>query len=243
MTDIYSRSPSAAADYDAGLRSFLLSVYNKMGLALLLTALMAYLASVDPLKSLLFMDTPKGIGLTVLGMIVAFGPILLILGLGIFSRAMETVTGSAVAFWGIATLFGLSFGTLVMKYTAVSLGMTFACTAATFGALSIYGYTTKRNLNAIGTFCFVALIGLIIASIVNAFLHSTGLAAIITYAGILIFAGLIAYDTQKLKDRFAQSEGDGEALTVHSNLAALDLYLDFINLFLLLLRLIGVKKD
>lgn len=243
MSDYYSGSAVASESYDVGLRSFLLGVYNKMGGALLLTALMAFLASVDPLKSLLFTSTTKGVGLTLLGYLVAFGPIVLILCLGFFSRAMDTVRGSAVAFWGVASLFGLSFGTLVMQYTSTSLGLTFLVTSASFGALSLFGYTTKKNLDAIGNFCVVALFGLIIATLISIFLQSTLLHFIITFAGILIFAGLIAWDTQKLKSRYADGHGDGTALKVQSNLAALDLYLDFINLFLLLLRLFGVKKD
>lgn len=238
-----AKTAATAAAYDAGLRKFLLGVYNRMGLALLLTALLAFLSTQPPLAELI-----HGVGengkpsMTLIGLVCAFGPLALILGLGLTGMT-RTVTGSAVALFGVAALFGLSLGSLAFVYTAASLGMTFAVTAGAFGALSLFGYTTKINLNAIGSACVMLLFGLIIAMIVNIFLKSSAMDLLISLAGVAIFSVMTAWDTQKLKSSYAENEGDAAALTIAGNNGALSLYLDFINLFLFLLRLFGQAKD
>lgn len=244
MTNLRSVAVSSTqAAYDTGLRQFLLGVYNRMGLALLLTALLAVLSTQQPIAGLI-----HGVGadgkpsLTIAGMICVFGPLVLILGLGL-TGLTRTVTGSYVALFGVAALFGLSLGSLAFIYTATSLGMTFLITAGAFGALSLFGYTTKINLNAIGSMCMMLLFGLIIAMIANIFVKSSALDLLISLAGIAIFSVLTAWDTQKLKSDYADNHGDSTGLTVAANNGALNLYLDFINLFLFLLRFLGVKKD
>ena len=234
---------ATTVETDAGLRSFMLGVYNRMALALLLTALLATLSTQQPLAELI-----HGVGadgkptMTIIGMICAFGPLLLILGLGL-TGLTRTVTGSAVALFGVAALFGLSLGSLAFIYTATSLGMTFMITASMFFALSLFGYTTKINLNAVGSACIMLLFGLIIAMVINIFLKSSVMDFVISLAGVVIFSVLTAWDTQRLKSDYAGAGGDKTSLTVAANNGALNLYLDFVNLFLFLLRFLGVKKD
>ena len=143
----------------------------------------------------------------------------------------------------IVSLIGLGMGVLALVYTGQSLATTFFVTAATFGALSLYGYTTKKDLSGFGTFLFMALFGLIIASLVNIFILKSGMMSlIISGIGILIFAGLTAYDTQKLKTTYYQLGGNETAMSVATSYGALELYLDFINLFVMLLRFMGDRR-
>lgn len=237
VTDTYA---SVSEGTSAGLRKFCLGVYNRMFGALLLTALLAYASTVPPLRDLLFVTNAKGdIGLTILGWIVTFAPLGIVL---FFGGAAQSSRGmSAFMLWACAALFGLGLGTVVMAYTTASLAVTFLATAGAFGALSLWGYTTKRNLSGWGNFLLIALFGLIIAMIVNLFIASTVMQWIVTIAGILIFAGLTAYDTQKMKDTYWSAMGDDESLAIGKNNMAFALYLDFLNLFLLLLRLFGVN--
>lgn len=237
MTDTYA---SVSEGTSAGLRQFCLGVYNRMFGALLLTALLAYASTVPPLRDLLYTTNAKGdIGLTILGWVVTFAPLGVVLFLG--GAAQRSRGMSAFMLWSCAALFGLGLGTVVMAYTTASLAVTFLATAGAFGSLSLWGYTTKRNLSGWGNFLLIALFGLIIAMIVNLFIASTVMQWIVTIAGILIFAGLTAYDTQKMKDTYWSAMGDEEALAIGKNNMAFALYLDFLNLFLLLLRLFGVN--
>lgn len=228
--------------YDAGLRSFMQGIYAKMMVALLLTAGLAFLSTQQPVAGLI-----HGVGedgkpsLTIAGMVCAFGPLALILGLGL-TGLTRTVQGSYAALFGVAALFGLSLGSLFFVYTSASLALTFVVTSGAFAGLSLFGYMTKMNLNMVGTFCFFALFGLIIAMVANIFVQSTQFDFIITIAGILIFAGLTAWDTQKAKLAYDGPDADPSRMTVESNNAALSLYLDFINMFLFLLKLLGQKK-
>lgn len=142
-----------------------------------------------------------------------------------------------------SALTGLTISLVLVAYTGASVASTFFITAAMFGALSFYGYTTKRSLSGMGSFLFMALIGLIIASLVNIWLQSSGLTLVITYVGVLIFSGLTAYDTQKLKDMGSQIDSrDQEGMRKYAILGALTLYLDFINLFLMMLRILGDRR-
>jgi FtsH-binding integral membrane protein len=169
--------------------------------------------------------------------VLLFGQLGLVVALS--SLAMRVSTGAAAAmFFAYAALTGVTFSTLFLVYTATSIAGTFFVTAGAFAGLSFFGTVTRRDLSPIGRFGFFAVIGLILASVVNIFLHSTGLQWLITFAGVLIFAGLTAYDTQRLKQMFASGE-------VHANLplvGALTLYLDFINMFLFLLRIFGDRR-
>ncbi len=242
----FSRTiPADRADMsvDAGLRSFMLGVYNKVGLGLVLSAALAFLTGAyPPVRDLMFSIASNGrIGFTPLGMIVSFAPLVLILGYG-FIVKNQTSRASGILYWGVVSLIGASTGVVVLLYTGASVASTFLITAAAFGGLSLVGYTTKRDLTAMGSFLIMGLFGLIIAMVVNMFLHLAAMAFIINILGVLIFAGLIAYDTQKLKMTYYQLGGDQASMAVATNYAALNLYLDFINLFRFLLAIFGNRR-
>jgi FtsH-binding integral membrane protein len=171
-------------------------------------------------------------------MIVSFAPLAILL-FSAFIMKSVTPKSSGIIYWSVVTLIGASMGTIVLLYTGASVFSTFLITAAAFGGLSLMGYTTKRDLSAFGSFLIVGLIGLIIAMVVNMFLHSGPMAFIINVLGVLIFAGLIAWDTQRLKLTYYHLGGDQTALGVATNYGALNLYLDFINLFRFLLYFMG----
>jgi FtsH-binding integral membrane protein len=229
---------------DAGLRSFMLGIYNKMGLGLLLSAALAWVtSSFPPVMEALYRVTPDGrlAGYTLAGTALAFSPIVVIL-FGAFAMRNVTPRSSGILYWTIVSLIGAGLGVLGLVYTGTSIATTFLITATSFGALSLVGYTTKRDLTGFGSFLIMGLWGLIVASLVNMFLQSSGMAFIISLVGVGIFAGLTAYDTQKLKLQYYQLGGDQAALGVATNYGALNLYLDFINLFVLLLRLTGSRR-
>ena len=240
----YSGPATGSADMavDAGLRRFMLGVYNKVALGLVLSAALAYVTSTVPAaRDLLYrMIGDQPVGLTMLGTVVAFAPIgVLLIGQMAFK---QTPRASGVIYWLVVALFGASLGSLAFRYSLGSIGTTFMITAAAFGALSLVGYTTKKDLTAMGSFLIVGLFGVIIASVVNFFLNSSGLNFIISVIGVLIFAGLTAYDTQKLKLTYYHLGGDQASMAVATNYGALNLYLDFLNLFLFLLRLTGGRR-
>jgi FtsH-binding integral membrane protein len=239
----YARTAAvSAADMavDTGLRAFMLGVYNKVALGLLLSAAMAYLTGAyPPVRDLMFQTRPSGaIGLSGLGTLIAFAPLAILLFSSFLMKSITPRT-SGVIYWSIVTLIGASLGTVVLLYSGVSIATTFAVTATAFGALSLVGYTTKRNLTGMGSFLIMGLIGLIVAMVVNMFLASSAMAFAINCIGVLIFAGLIAYDTQRLKSTYYQLGGNSQALGVATNYGALNLYLDFINLFRFLLFFMG----
>ncbi|MEO8115141.1 MAG: Bax inhibitor-1/YccA family protein [Phenylobacterium sp.] len=249
MSDLnrgYARTiPADRADMsvDAGLRSFMLGVYNKVALGLVLSAALAFLTGTyPPVRDLMFSVSPSGrIGFTLLGMIVAFSPIVILLVSG-FAIKNPTSRSTGAIYWAIVSLMGASLGTVVLLYTGASIGSTFLITAAAFGGLSLVGYTTKKDLTAFGSFLIMGVVGLIIASLVNMFLHLAAMAFIINILGVLIFAGLIAYDTQRLKMTYYQLGGDQQAMSVATNYGALSLYINFINLFQFLLMLFGNRR-
>ncbi|HEY2661705.1 MAG TPA: Bax inhibitor-1/YccA family protein [Caulobacteraceae bacterium] len=240
----YPRSMQAGAadmSVDAGLRSFMLGVYNKVALGLLLSAGMAYLTGVfPPVRDLMFNVQGARIGFTPLGMIVAFAPLAILL----FSSFTRSVTprSSGIVYWTIVTLIGASMGDVVLLYTGASIASTFLITAASFGVLSLVGYTTKKDLTGFGSFLIMGVFGLIIAMVVNMFLHSAAMQLIVSALGVLIFAGLIAYDTQRLKATYYHLGGDTASMGVATNYGALRLYLDFINLFQFLLAFMGGSR-
>jgi FtsH-binding integral membrane protein len=239
----YARPAPAAADMsvDAGLRSFMLGVYNKVALGLVLSGVLAYVtSSVPPVRDLLFQITPDGrlAGFTILGWIVGFAPLAILLFSG-FSRRQQNPRSASMLYWTIVALIGASLGTVLLRYTGESVAQTFFITAASFGALSLFGYTTKRDLTGMGSFLMIGVIGLVIASVVNIFMASSMMAFIISALGVLIFAGLTAYDTQRLKMTYYELGGDQTALGVATSYGALSLYLDFINLFQFLLHFMG----
>lgn len=243
----YARSiPADRADMsvDAGLRSFMLGVYNKVALGLIVSALLAYITGqVEPVQQLLYRVTTDGrlVGYTLLGYVVAFGPLAVIL-FGAFGMKNATPRSSGVYYWTIVALLGASLGAITLMYTGASIFQTFLITATAFGGLSLVGYTTKKDLGPMGSFLIIGAFGLMIAMLVNMFLGSGMLAFIINVVGVLVFAGLIAYDTQRLKMTYYELGGNQTALGVATNYGALSLYLDFINLFMFLLRLFGDRR-
>ncbi|MGZ3378605.1 MAG: Bax inhibitor-1/YccA family protein [Phenylobacterium sp.] len=242
----FSSIPAGRADMavDAGLRSFMLGVYNKVALGLVVSAALAYATSAVPaIRDLLFVTTPDGrlAGITVLGLAVQFAPLIAVL-IGIFAMRNPSPRSSGIYYWTIVSLIGAGLGYLGLRYTGASIASTFLITAASFGALSLAGYTTKKDLTAFGSFLIVGLFGLMIAMLVSVFFPMPGLVFAINVLGVLIFAGLIAYDTQRLKMSYYALRGDTGSLAVQTNFGALSLYLDFINLFLFLLRIFGSRR-
>ena len=247
MSDFNRGSPGRAATadmaVDAGLRAFMLGVYNKVGLGLVLSGALAWLTSHEPVVNYLYNISADGrlVGIQPLGLVLTFAPIVVILGAGFLMRS-ATPQNSGALYWTIVSLIGASMGTILLRYTGESVATTFFVTAAAFGGLSLFGYTTKRDLSAFGSFLIVGLIGLVIAMVVNMFLHSGPIAFIISILGVLIFAGLIAYDTQRLKMTYYNLGGDQQGMAVATNFGALSLYLDFINLFQFLLSIFGSRR-
>lgn len=214
---------------------YMTKVYNWMALALFVTGIVAYITA----------TTPEMIGAIVSSKLLFYGLILGELGLVIYLTAAirkMSMTTAIAAFLIYSALNGLTMSVIFLVYTTSSISTTFFVTAGTFAAMSFYGYTTKKDLTSIGNMAFMALIGIIIASIVNFFLKSEMMYWIITYLGVAIFVGLTAYDTQKLKEIGSRGFSDQENMEKMSVLGALTLYLDFINLFLFLLRILGDRK-
>lgn len=242
----YSTPAPAKADMavDAGLRSFMLGVYNKLALGLVVAGVLAYLTgNVQAVQQLLFAVGPDGrVGLTVLGMIVQFSPLVLLFG-SMFFMKNPTAGGVNMLYWAVVATIGAGMGILFLRYNAPSIASTFFVTAAAFGALSLFGYTTKKDLTGVGSFLIMGVIGLIIASVVNMFMQSGTLALIISGVGVLIFSGLIAYDTQRLKMTYYQLGGDQQAMGVATGFGALSLFINFVNLFQFLLAFMGGNRN
>ncbi len=239
-----TRQAPATADMaiDSGLRGFMLGVYNKVALGLLLSAALAYVTGTIPaVQQLLWRTDELGRrGYTVLGMVVAFAPLAILLVQGFVRKQSPQTAG--ITYWVIVSLIGASLGSVFMMYQDVAIFQTFLVTAAAFGGLSLVGYTTKRDLAPMGAFLIMGLIGLIVAMVASLFLHSAMLVFAINAIGVLIFAGLIAYDTQRLKMTYYQLGGDQAAMSVATSYGALSLYLDFINLFRFLLFFMGGSR-
>lgn len=241
-----ARTVTGAADMsvDVGLRRFMLGVYNKLALGLVLSAALAYLTgNVQAVQQLLFRVTADGYitGYTGLGWVVSLAPLGILLASGFLVRNITPRTASAI-YWSIVALIGASLGALTFLYTGVSIFTTFLVTASAFGVLSLIGYTTKKDLTGMGSFLIMGVWGLLIASIVNIFLHSAAMAYIVSGVGVLVFSGLIAYDTQRLKMTYYQLGGNEAAMSVATSYGALNLYLDFINLFRFLLMFMGGRR-
>jgi len=228
---------------DAGLRSFMLGVYNKLALGLVVAGGLAWVVGNVPAVQQLFYTTGPGgvLQMSPLGWVVQFAPLVLIFGSMFLMKRPNPVTTNLL-YWAVVATMGASLGWIFLVYSGASVATTFFVTAAAFAGLSLFGYTTKRDLSAIGTFLIMAVIGLIIASVVNMFLQSSMLYWIITYAGVLIFSGLIAFDTQRLKLTYYQLGGDQAAMSVATSYGALSLFINFVNLFLFLLRIFGGRE-
>ena len=230
------------AAFDAGLRAHMIRVYNYMASGLALSGIVAFALFSSPQLAGIFFQVQNGfvVGMTGLGWIATLAPLGLLL-LVSFRAASMSVGAVQAVYWAVTGLMGISLSILLFTYTGASVARTFFITAAAFGALSLYGYTTKKDLSAVGKFLFMGLIGLILASIVNMFWPSGTMSFIISVAGVLIFSGLIAYDTQKIKEQYAAAWGS-EAAEKIAIFGALSLYLDFVNLFQFLMMFLGQRR-
>jgi FtsH-binding integral membrane protein len=250
MSD-YNRFGAAArgvatdrAAVDQGLRAYMVRIYNYMAMGVALTGVVSWLTFNAAVT-----ETAGKLALTPFGQTLYSGPVTIVLFLGTLglvfgiSWMIEKISPATalMLFMLYAALLGLMLSSIFLVYTGTSITRVFFISAAAFGALSLWGYTTQRDLSAMGTFLMMGLFGLIIAMVVNIFLKSSGLDFVISAAGVLIFAGLTAWDTQKIKEMYDAND-DGTAVGRKSVMGALTLYLDFINLFLFLLRFMGDRR-
>ena len=229
---------AGAVSYDEGLRSYMLSIYNYMASGVLLTGIVAFLFSYGGLEgsvigSLYLSGSP-------LIWLIKFAPLGFILAMSFGLHKMSQTT-LQIVFWAFAIVMGMSISTIFLVYTQESIATTFFATAAAFAGLSLWGYTTKKDLSGFGSFLIMGVIGLFVAMIVNWFLQSETMAFVISGLGVLIFAGLTAYDTQRLKDQYQYLRGS-EMMGKAVIMGATNLYLDFVNMFLFLLQFLGSRE-
>ena len=217
---------------DEGLRQYMLRVYNYMGSGLALTGIVAYVVAHTGLYQALF---SSGIGF-----VVMFAPLGIVFFMGAKMKTMKPSTAQTL-FWVFSILMGASLSYVFLTYTATSIVRVFFITAATFGAMSLYGYTTKRDLTGWGSFLFMGLIGVIIAMVVNIFMQSSVMYFVISVVGVLVFTGLTAYDTQRIKEEYHEHD-DATTAGKKALFGALRLYLDFVNLFIMLLHFFGNRE-
>jgi uncharacterized protein len=241
------------AAVDQGLRAFMLGVYNNMLVGLVVTGITALIVSQlavtkDPdqavahIRNLQLTPFGQAIYFSPLRFVVMFAPLAFVF---FFQFSIQRIAASTarLLFFGFSALMGLSISSILLVYTQTSIANAFFITAASFGALSLYGYTTKRDLSPVGAFMMMGLVGLILVSIANMFIGSAGLGFALSCLIVLVFAGLTAYDTQNIRQTYYQVSGNGEAAARMSVIGALQLYLDFINIFLAILRLTGSARD
>lgn len=230
----FASAASKTTTYDASLREYMVKVYNFMSAALAISGIIAFVVANSPALMSLFLGTP-------LRYVVMLAPLGFVM---FFSYKLNSLSAAKAKtyLWVFAALMGISLSSIFIVYTGASIARVFFISASVFGAMSFYGYTTKKDLTAIGSFLIMGLIGIIIASIVNIFLQSSAFEFAISVIGVLIFIGLTAYDTQKIKKNFYQFAGNDELVTKGAVMGALSLYMDFINLFLMMLRLFGDRR-
>lgn len=224
------------AAFDAGLRSYMLSVYNYMASGVLLTGIVALLFSrgglESPAATLILAGGP-------IAWVIMLAPLAFVMVLSFGINRLSTGAAQAL-FWAFAVVMGLSMSTIFLRFTGESIATTFFATTAAFAGLSLYGYTTKKDLSGFGTFLIMGVVGILVASLLNIWLQSSGLSLVISIVGVLLFAGLTAYDTQRIKSMYAYVAGtDMMGKTVI--MGALSLYLDFVNMFTFLLNLMGSR--
>ncbi|MCX5619797.1 Bax inhibitor-1/YccA family protein [Bombella pollinis] len=242
-----SRGYSAAAAFDAGLRAYMVRVYNWMAFALFLTAVTAYAVVHTSLRTLFFHVVQRGdefvLAPTGLGMVGVFAPLafVLVLSFGVNRLSRSTAQMLFVLY---SVVMGISMASILMAYTGASVVRTFFITASLYGVMSLWGYVTKRSLMGMGSFLMMGLIGLVIASLVALFIPSQGMTTVISFIGVLIFVGFTAYDTQRIKFSYQSyaSALPAEALGKMSVYDALSMYLNFVNLFQFLLQFTGTRS-
>ncbi|MCR9129224.1 MAG: Bax inhibitor-1/YccA family protein [Alphaproteobacteria bacterium] len=227
---------------DAGLRSFMLGVYNKMGLGLVITGALAWIAFSTPafMNMILTVDPTGQAQLSLFGIMLQFAPLGILL-ISMFAMRNPSPMGANLLYWAFVATLGLGGSIWFLIYNLGSIAQVFFITAAAFFALSLFGYTTKRNLQPIGTFLIMGVVGLIVASIVNMFMGGA-LSMIISVIGVGIFGALTAFDTQRLKLQYHELGGDQRAMSVATTFGALSLYINFINMFQFLLMLLGNRE-
>jgi uncharacterized protein len=226
-------TPMPQVGIDVGLRNYMLRVYNYMAGGLAITGVVAYVAAASGFY--------EQIAHTALMWVVIFAPLALVLLLSFRIQSMSLGAAQA-AFWAYAGLVGLSLAGIFLVYTGASIARVFFITSATFLAMSLYGYTTKTDLSRFGSFLFMGLIGIVVAGLVNLFIGSSALQFAISVIGVLVFVGLTAWDTQRIKEMYW--EGDAEVVAgKKAVMGALALYLDFINLFVILMQFMGQRRD
>ena len=226
-----SRAQDSVA-FDAGLRSYMLSIYNYMASGVLITGIVALLFATSGMA--------EQVLVTPLRWVIMLAPLAFVMVLSFGINRLQTSTAQAL-YWAFAVVMGLSMSSIFLVFTGASIAQTFFATAAAFAGLSLYGYTTKRDLSGLGTFLIMGVVGILVAMVLNMFLQSSVLQLVISILGVLIFAGLTAYDTQRLKSMYAQVAGSdmmGKAVIM----GALSLYLDFVNMFTFLLNILGSRE-
>ncbi|MDA0262207.1 MAG: Bax inhibitor-1/YccA family protein [Proteobacteria bacterium] len=235
-----SRAQADEAHVDVGLRQYMLGVYNHMTIGLAITGFVALGASFMAIQNGQLTGFGHAIYVSPLKWLIMLAPIGMVF---LFAAKINSMAASTaqIVFWLFAGLMGLSLSSIFLVYTGASITRVFFITAGMFAGMSLYGYTTKKDLTGWGSFLFMGLIGILIASVVNIFLASTALQFAISVIGVLVFAGLTAYDTQSIKSEYREGD-DSETQAKKSIHGALRLYLDFINLFLMLLRLFGNRN-
>jgi uncharacterized protein len=229
--------PAAGAqvDIDVGLRDYMLRIYNYMASGLALTGIVAYVFAQSGYYAQLA-QTP-------LIYLVMLAPLGLVMWLSYGINRMQASTAQAL-FWIFAAVMGLSMASIFLHFTGASIARVFFITAGTFGAMSLYGYTTQRDLSKFGSFLIMGLIGIVIASVVNMFIASSALQFAISVIGVIVFVGLTAWDTQRIKESYYEYQyADGQTAGKQAIMGALTLYLDFINLFVMLMQLLGTRRD
>ncbi len=224
----------AGVDIDVGLRDYMLRIYNYMASGLALTGIVAYVFAQC-------LEAHPALAHSPVMFLLMLAPLGLVMWLSFGINRMQASTAQGL-FWLYAGMMGLSLASVFLVFTGESIARVFFITAGTFGGMSLYGYTTQRDLTQWGSFLFMGLIGIIIASLVNIFLASSALQFAISVIGVIVFVGLTAYDTQQIKDMYFEND-DAQTAGKKAIMGALRLYLDFINLFMMLLQLFGTRRD
>ncbi|MEO9167390.1 MAG: Bax inhibitor-1/YccA family protein [Aestuariivirga sp.] len=228
----YPQAGARSVGVDQGLRAYMIRVYNYMAMGLVITGLAAFGTLNSGLMPVLF-GTP-------LKYVVLLAPLAMVMLLSFRVQTMS-LSGAQIAFWVFSALMGISLTPIVLVYTGASIAKVFFITAAAFASTSLYGYTTKRDMTGFGSFLFMGLIGIVIASVVNIFLQSSAMSFALSVIGVLVFTGLTAWDTQQIKTMYYSTSGEA-SIGKSAVMGALRLYLDFINLFMSLLRLMGDRR-
>ena len=231
----FASSASRTSTFDSALRDYMVKVYQYMSIALGISGLVAFIVSSSPALMQAIFGTP-------LAFVVMLAPLGFVIFFGIKLNSISAEKAKSYL-WIYSALMGLSLASIFAIYTGTSITRVFLITASTFGAMSLYGYSTKKDLTNFGSFLIMGLIGIMVASLVNIFLKSSGLDFAISFLGVFIFIGLTAYDTQRIKQTYYHFAGNDEAVNKMAVMGALNLYMDFINLFIMLLRFFGERRN